>query len=86
MTSPAWQGSIGSDHGPLASPLDAPASRKSSNFLNAPFFWPGLIQADNALPVILCRLGWTRFYWSGREDLNLRPLGPEPSADVRFSE
>src|ERR1700692_2172746 len=20
-----------------------------------------------------------RFYWSGREDLNLRPLGPEPS-------
>jgi hypothetical protein len=34
--------------------------RSSSNFLNAPFFWPGLIQADIALPVILCRLGWTR--------------------------
>src|SRR5712691_6257995 len=24
--------------------------------------------------------------WSGREDLNLRPLGPEPSAPVQFTE
>ena len=26
-----------------------------------------------------------RFVWSGREDLNLRPLGPEPSAPVTIS-
>jgi hypothetical protein len=29
-------------------------------------------------------LGLIEFYWSGREDLNLRPLGPEPSAPVSF--
>src|SRR5260370_14945813 len=38
---------------------DALASPKSSNFLNAPFSWPRLIQAHIALPVILCRLEWT---------------------------
>ena len=63
----------------------ARASRASSNFLNAPFFWPGLIQADIALPVILCRLGWTLCEWSGRRDSNPRSLGPEPSAIPGFA-
>jgi hypothetical protein len=48
-----------------ASDLHARASRQSSIFLNAPFFWPGLIQAGIAWPVILCRLGWTLY--GGRE-------------------
>jgi hypothetical protein len=60
-------------------------SPKSSNFLNAPFFWPGLIQADIAWPVILCRLGWTLCEWSGRRDSNPRSLGPEPSAIPGFA-
>src|SRR6266851_131153 len=66
-------------------PRNARNVRSSSNFLNAPFFWPGLIQADIALPVILCRLGWTLCEWSGRRDSNPRSLGPEPSAIPGFA-
>jgi hypothetical protein len=44
---------------------DALASPKSSNFLNAPFFWPGLTQADIALR-LFC-VGLDGLFVSGRE-------------------
>jgi hypothetical protein len=42
----------------------------------APEMMPGLIAASRAFQ---CSLEGP-FFWSGREDSNLRPLGPEPSA------
>ena len=38
-----------------------------------------------ALPVILCRLGWTLCEWSGRRDSNPRSPGPEPGAIPGFA-
>jgi hypothetical protein len=37
----------------IAKDIDAPTSRKSSNFLKAPFLWAGFFGADLALALML---------------------------------